>query len=117
MVHRACTSLLLAALSVGCDRGDGVPLEPPWPTASAASPPAGTPGEADRRIALEIRARLAAAQNLTTDRDAIAIAVAGGVVRLTGTADDPAQRRAVEVIARSVPGVAAVENQLELNPR
>jgi osmotically-inducible protein OsmY/sporulation protein YlmC with PRC-barrel domain len=65
---------------------------------------------ADTELRAAVQAALAA--DPQTAQEAIDVLVTGGTVTLTGTVRNPTTRSAAETLARSVPGVALVINEL-----
>jgi osmotically-inducible protein OsmY len=55
-------------------------------------------------------------RNPTTKDSSVSVAAEGGIVRLTGTVKTKAESLAVETIAKGVPGVRAVANELQVRP-
>jgi osmotically-inducible protein OsmY len=68
---------------------------------------------ADAALGSAVRARLGADAALRSAP--ITVGAAGGTVTLSGRVASPAQRAAAERAARTVSGVVAVNNQLEVN--
>lgn len=68
----------------------------------------------DAWIALKVRSRLLVKRNVSAA--STKVAVSEGVVTLTGTADNLAQKELTTVYAREIDGVKSVENQIEIKP-
>jgi osmotically-inducible protein OsmY len=70
----------------------------------------------DQRVIDEIRARYARADGVH-DPAEIAVSEKSGTVTLRGTVSSPNQVRLAVGLAKSVPGVRAVQNDLRIDPR
>jgi osmotically-inducible protein OsmY len=70
----------------------------------------------DQQVIDEIRSRYARADHVHNPAE-IAVSVKAGMVTLRGTVNSPVQSRLAADIARSVPGVRAVDNELLIDPR
>jgi osmotically-inducible protein OsmY len=70
----------------------------------------------DQQVIDEIRARYARADHVHNPAE-IAVSEKAGTVTLRGTVNSPNQSRLAADIAKSVPGVRAVENELLIDPR
>lgn len=68
----------------------------------------------DAWIALKVRSRLLVKRNVSAA--STKVAVSEGVVTLTGTADNLAQKELTTVYAREIDGVKSVENQIDIKP-
>ncbi|MGH8253196.1 MAG: BON domain-containing protein [Steroidobacteraceae bacterium] len=85
------------------------------------APHSGTATDGRERVAAPSDAALASAVRARLGADAqwrhapITVSAAGGSVTLRGKVASAAQRVSVEHVVRSVAGVSAVDNQLEVN--
>lgn len=80
-------------------------------------PDQGAPSmESDRAIVEAIRARLGSDPRIHKPAE-VAVAARAGTVTLRGTVRSVHQRRTAVEVAKSVPGVVAVEDQLRVDPR
>ncbi|MCX6951219.1 MAG: BON domain-containing protein [Verrucomicrobia bacterium] len=73
------------------------------------------PEKSDSWMALKIRSRLLVKGNVSAATTKVA--VTDGVVTLTGTADNAAQKELTEVYAKDIDGVKSVRNQIEVQAK
>jgi osmotically-inducible protein OsmY len=71
----------------------------------------------DVNITAEIRRQVLAHDSLGTNADNAKIMTANGVVTLGGQVDSAEEMKTLEDIARGVPGVTQVQNQLQTSPK
>ncbi len=71
------------------------------------------PERSDQWIALKIRGRLLVKSNVSAA--STQVAVKDGVVTLTGSADNSAQKELTAVYAKDIEGVKSVENEIAIN--
>lgn len=71
--------------------------------------------EADRQITASIRKSVVDDDSLSMNAHNVKIITNGGVVVLRGPVDSAAEKTAVETKAKSIPGVARVTSQLEVD--
>jgi len=67
---------------------------------------------ADIKITAQVRKDILAKDELSANADNVKIITSGGVVTLRGVVDSQAESDAVANVAKSVPGVSRVDNQL-----
>ena len=73
-------------------------------------------GKADLEATQELREALVGDDQLSFDAKNIKIMTQDGVMTLRGPVKNDAERQAIELRARRVPGIASVHNELELVP-
>jgi osmotically-inducible protein OsmY len=103
----------LAVFALGCDSTRRVDADGAHPdTAASATTPARQ--KSDALITMEIQSKFFASSDVKGHR--IDVDTRDAIVKLQGTVDQENERKAAEQIARSVEGVARVENQLLIRP-
>jgi hyperosmotically inducible protein len=75
-----------------------------------------TVGEALDDSVVTARVKTALIDNPVTKARQISVATADGVVQLSGFVDSPNEKNTATEVARSVPGVRLVQNELETKP-
>ncbi|SEV90917.1 BON domain-containing protein [Luteibacter sp. 329MFSha] len=68
---------------------------------------------ADIRLAAAVRKAIVADDSLSTMGQNVKLIAAKGIVTLRGPVKDDAEKARIEAIAKGVPGVATVQNQLD----
>jgi hyperosmotically inducible protein len=125
---RSLIVLLMGVVICGCEQ----PLAPTAPVTNAPpardntainerdrDPAAKTPidqdeNTADVTITAEIRKKIVAQPNISVNGRNVKVITSQGVVTLRGPVESDAERDAIATIANDVPGVAKVDNQLEI---
>jgi len=117
MKKQACWSVIVAATALSVAPVIGAQYTP---TAGTLAQAPGTGKDAatrtaadDREIALRVHAALAKDKEVATLK--LMIKVADGVVELSGTARDRGKVNRAIAIARSVPGVKSVKNEVTVS--
>lgn len=82
--------------------------------ASAKTPLDQAENETDRTITQKIRQAVVAHDRLSTNAKNIKIITSNGIVILRGPVATPEEREMIVDIVRSVPGIARVDNRLEV---
>jgi small-conductance mechanosensitive channel len=98
----ACCLLLLPLLGSAQSGG--------WIAQAAGVKPVAAATGSDTQVSRNVAARLRAVPGF----NAVTVTVAGGVARLEGSVNDPADRAHAEQIAAQQAGVAAVDNRLQI---
>ena len=81
-----------------------------WIAQAAGVKTAAAPSGSDTQLSRSVAARLRAVPGFNS----VTVTVAGGVVRLEGSVGDPTDRAHAEQIAAQQPGVASVDNRLQI---
>ncbi len=107
--------LLLSLVPLGCSKESSAYRKP----TDTTKPPATTPaepgnGSSDIALADKVRSALQADATLPASAKTITVTAKGGVVTLSGTVKDEAEKNAIAAKATAIAGATNVVNQLTI---
>lgn len=121
MRHVLYATVLCAGLSAGCEDPNPPPTAPDNTAANerdrsgdTKTPMDQSNSVRDTEITAAIRSTITDTPSMSMDARNCKIITANGVVTLRGVVSNQAEKDAIEGIARAVPGVTRVDNQLEI---
>lgn len=105
-------AVILMMVSAGASHAQSANASMDTAMSATAGPTAMSQKQADRALSRSVRRALTKSPGFNVS--GVFVRARGGVVTLSGSARDGDQLRQAEEVARSVPGVSSVSNQLTL---